>query len=70
MVRKNKWDILFKLYLCKCGLCFFSRKHLTEHLSDCRRWRKYHYAPDYKEIPFVIHVVKKHGKNCNEAFMN
>lgn len=67
---KNKWEICFRLYLCKCGLCFWSSKHFHEHLKDTKRYRKYHYAMDYKEVPFLIHLVKKKGKNINEAFMD
>ena len=65
-----KWVIDFRVYLCKCGLCFWSHKHLIEHLKDTKRYRKYHYALDYKEIPFLLHLCHKNGKNINEAFMN
>ena len=54
MKRKYKWKHKGKLYLCKCGICFRSRKHFFEHLKDSKRWKKYHYAPDFNEIAFII----------------
>lgn len=58
MINK-KWQIIKTLFLCKCGLCFKKRDDLMEHLKDTKRYRKYHYAPDYQEIPFRIFLTKK-----------
>lgn len=50
----KKWLFLRRLYLCKCGMCFKNRIHFNIHLKNTKRYRKYHYASDYKEIPFTI----------------
>jgi hypothetical protein len=45
------------LYLCKCGKCYMTRDDFTRHLKYTKRWRKYHYALDYNEIPFKIRCM-------------
>jgi len=65
MSKKQKWEFVRKLYLCKCGICFRKRKDFIEHLKDTKRWRKYHYAPDYNEIPFII-IEKRHFPKHNK----
>lgn len=53
------WNHVRKLYLCKCGWCFNSHDDFAYHLKTTKRWRKYHYAPDYNEIPCVIWERRK-----------
>lgn len=43
-----------KLFLCKCGNCYTYRDNYKKHLRQTKRWRKYHYAPTYSEVPFII----------------
>ena len=57
MVNK-KWKFVRRLNLCKCGMCFRNRESFNEHLRDTIAYRKYHYAPDYTEIPFTIWEYK------------
>ena len=66
----SKWQIDFRIYACSCGLAFWSNKHFEEHLRDTKRWRKYHYAMDFRTNGhgFVYHLVHKKGNNINEAF--
>ena len=59
MSKKGKWRTTKILYLCKCGQCFWKREHFLEHLKDTKRWRKYHYAPDYSEVPHTVRLCTK-----------
>lgn len=64
MAKKQKWESVRKLFLCKCGICFQDRYDFLEHLRDTRRYRDKHYAPDYNEIPFKI-TEKRHFPKHN-----
>jgi hypothetical protein len=60
----KKWKFVERLHLCACGACFPEREGFVEHLKDTKRWRKYHYTPDYStnKIGFIIWKYTKRTK--------
>ena len=57
-IMNKKWKFIRKLFLCKCALVFRKRTDFIQHLRDTKRWRNYHYAPDNKEVKFILFEVQ------------
>jgi hypothetical protein len=66
-ITNRKWDLVRKIYLCSCSMCFRKRSDFIEHLKDTKRWKSKHYAMDYNNLPsgFSVYEVKKNVRRNN-----